>query len=307
MKKLAFILLTAVFTFPLFANNPSDTIIVIDNRKIEVIDDENRLRVRVFELTQEGDYVEREKIFEGHYRDGVVHERRFASTTISIPVPSTRKLHRERHFHPHWAGAGIGFNSFTYDGLSNINNFDDFSLNSGRSLEYILNFKGKAVPISRNFAFVTGVGMKWNRFHLNDNQYFTKLDGATVILPAGEGIDFRKTRLGVNSFTVPLMFEWQVRSNHNRNNYFYAMAGAVGNWNYMSRSKVRYNNEQGRVKETVAKDLYVRPVTVDLMLQIGINNWGALYAKYSPMELFEKNRGPKVQPVSIGVMFLVGN
>jgi hypothetical protein len=306
MKKLAFILLTAVFTFPLFANNLSDTTIVIENRKIQMIDDENRLRVRVFDLTEEDGYVERDLIFEGHYRDGVVHERRHVSRTVSVPVPTIKPYHhlRNRGFRPHWSAFGIGFNSFTHNGLNNINDFDDFSLNSGKSLEYSLNLAQKAVPVSRNFAFVTGIGMKWNRFHLNDNQYFTKSDGKTVILPAEDGVNFRKTRLGVNSITVPLMFEWQLKSSHSRNNYFYTTAGAVGNWNYRSRSKIHYHNSQERwVQEIVARDLYVRPVTVDLMVQLGINNWGALYAKYSPMNLFQKDRGPVVQPVSVGIMF----
>ncbi|MDR2146625.1 MAG: PorT family protein [Tannerella sp.] len=295
MKKLAFILLTAVFTFPLFANNPSDTTIVIENRKIQVIDEENRLRVRVFERTEENDYVEQQLVFEGHYRDGVVHERRHISRTVSIPVPATQRARRERRFDPHWTGIGFGFNHFASD---------DVSLNAMRSMEFTWNIHERAVPFSRNFGLVSGVGLTWNRFHLSDNVHFVRVDGVTVVRPADEGVDFTRTRLGINSITVPVLFEWQIRTQHNRRNYLYFSAGAVGNWNYMSRAKVRFDNPQGqrRNETTRGRDLNVRPLTVDFMAQVGISNWGAIYAKYRPLGLFENDRGPAINPVSLGIM-----
>ena len=293
MKKVAFILLTAVCTFPLFANNPADTTIVINNRKIEIIDDEHRLRVRVFDLIEGNEYVERQLIFEGHYREGVRHERRHISGAFSVPVPAvTQQPRRERapRFNPHWAGFGIGFNHFSGN---------DFSLNSNRSLEITWNIVERTVPFNRNSGLVTGVGLTWNRYHLNGNRFFANEDGVTVILPTEEGVNLTRSRLGVNSITIPVLFEQQIRAQHNRRNVFYFSAGAVGNINYMSRAKV-----QGRqINETTrGRDLHVRPLTVDLMAQIGLRSW-AVYAKYRPMGLFEGNRGPEINPVSVGLMW----
>jgi hypothetical protein len=206
---------------------------------------------------------------------------------------------RNREFDPHWAGVGIGINNFADNNLR-INHADGISLKVGRSLEYTFNFAETALPISKNFAFVTGLGLKWNRYHLSENEFFTKVDGVTVVLPAGEGINFTRTRLGVNSLTLPLLFEWQTKTQ--KNETFFISVGAVASVNYMSRSKVRYRNaERNQLRETVASNLNIRPVTVDLMTQAGFGNVG-IYAKYSPNGLFDLNRGPEVNPVSVGLM-----
>jgi hypothetical protein len=297
MKKLAFILLTAVCTFPLFANNPADTLIVLENKKIEIIDEENRLRVRVFDLIEYGEYVERQLAFEGHYRDGARVERRHIVGTLSVPVSTRRETpRRARHINPHWRGIGVGFNYFASD---------DLSLGAMRSVELTWNIYERALPLSRNFALVTGWGLKWNRYHLNGNVFFSNVDGITMVLPAEEGINLTRSRLGINSITVPLLFEWQIRTQHNRGNFLYVSAGVVGSLNYMSRAKIRYNTPDRRLvgrDTTRGRDLNVRPLTVDLMAQVGISRWIAVYAKYSPMGLFEGNRGPVVNPVSVGVM-----
>ena len=77
----------------------------------------------------------------------------------------------------------------------------------------------------------------------------------------------------------------------------------------MSRVKV----EGRQINETIrGRDLHVRPLTVDLMAQVGVRHWGrwgrwgrggAVYVKYSPMGLFERDKGPVINPVSVGVMW----
>jgi len=41
----------------------------------------------------------------------------------------------------------------------------------------------------------------------------------------------------------------------------------------------------------------IRPFAVDVLLQGGIGSIG-VYARYSPMTMFEKGKGPDVHPVS---------
>ena len=299
MKKVTFMAVAAIIAFPLFANTPSDTTIVLGNKKIEIIDEENRLRVRVFDLIEYGEHVERQLAFEGHYRGGVRHERRHVLGTISVPVPAATQPRRETErrdtlFHIGWSGIGIGFNHF---------GSDDISLNAMRSLEYTLNMHDIALPFSRNFGLVTGWGLTWNRYHLNNNMFFANVNGITEVLSAEGGINLTKSRLGINSLTVPLLLEWQIRTQHNRRNFLYLSAGVIGNVNYMSRAKVHFNSLEGqRVRETIrGRDLNVRPFTVDWMAQIGVREWFAVYAKYRPMGLFERDRGPVITPISVGL------
>ena len=305
MKKLNFTLLATAFALSVFAN-PSDTTIVLENRKIQVIDEENRLRVRVFEVVEEGDAVESRMIFEGHYRDGRVHERRHISRTVEVleaietlAVTTTDRPSRRRRFDPHWEGFGIGFNSFI-DNSQNLGYIDGASLNIGRSIEWTLNLFEQGIPINRNFGFVTGLGMRWNRYHLSSQTFFDKEDGTAGLFPIEDGRILTRTRLGVNRLTVPLLFEWQ--ANQPRGNRFFLSAGVVGEFNYRSASKIRFVDSRGiEQRRTVARDLYVRPFTYSFLLQSGFGSWG-LYAKYSPMELFRNDKGPNVQPVSMGIM-----
>jgi len=301
MKKIIFTLFATAFALSVFASNASDTIIVIENRKIQVSDDENRLRVRVFEIVEE-DAVEKRMIFEGHYRDGRVHERRHISITVPEVIPTVNAADRQlrrRRFDPHWAGIGVGFSNFA-DSEFTINNVEGISLNVSRSREIMFNFFEQGLPLSRNVGFVTGLGMRWNRFHLSENEFFAKENGQTVLLPVEDGYFLRRSRLGVNSLTLPLLFEWQ--TNKPRGNNLFLSAGVVGVFNYSSTSKIRSTSPTGRrQRDTIDRDLYVRPLTYDFLVQAGFGDFG-LFARYSPMGLFQTNRGPAVHPFSLGFL-----
>lgn len=274
----------------------ADTIIVIDNKEIEVKDNGDRLKVKVYDLTQEGDTLDRELVFEGHYRNGQSYERRRHLQSINIPVPTWNK----QGFSPHWVGFGMGFCNVA-DGSLHVNDINGVSLRSGKSLEYNLNFLEMDFPFSRyNWAVVTGLGMRWNRYRLDTNEYFKEVDGVTVLLPAPEGVIYTASRLNTTSLTIPLLLEWQKRKRHNCQ-YFFS-AGLVGVIKTMSSSKVTYLDEQ-KGKSRVDKmdgGMNLRPVTVDFLLQAGYK-WIGVYAKYSPMTLFEKGKGPELHPVSIGL------
>ena len=136
-----------------------DTIITLERKRIEVKDNGDRMKVRVYEVDEDGDSVDDELIFEGHYRDGQSYERRKHVKSINIPVPTW-----DKDFNPHWAGFGMGFANFA-DGSLHVNDVDGVSLRSGNSLEYNLNVLEKAFPFSRyRWAVVIGAGMRWSRF-----------------------------------------------------------------------------------------------------------------------------------------------
>lgn len=74
---------------------PADTVIRLENKRIVVKDNGERMKVKVYELTEEGDSIDREMIFEGHYRDGQSYERRkLSSRSISRSLLGTKILIR---------------------------------------------------------------------------------------------------------------------------------------------------------------------------------------------------------------------
>lgn len=134
MKRLILIMAACLPVMGLLAAEvepmPADTIITLEKKRIEVKDNGDRMKVRVYELDENGEAVDDEMVFEGHYRDGQSYERRKHIKTLNIPVPTW-----DRDFSAHWPAFGMGFNSF--DG-------DDVSLRKGKSLEYNLNFMESA-------------------------------------------------------------------------------------------------------------------------------------------------------------------
>ena len=69
----------------------------------------------------------------------------------------------------------------------------------------------------------------------------------------------------------------------------------------ISSSKIVYHDADGeKRKKKMDRGMNLRPVTMDFLFQAGVGCIG-FYAKYSPFGLFEKDKGPKVHPVSLGL------
>lgn len=291
MKRFLLIVLACLPFMGLLASEigpmPADTIIRLDKKSIEVKDNGDRLKVRVYEIDTDGTEIDDELVFEGHYRDGQSYERRKHIRTINIPVPTW-----DRDFSAHWAGFGMGFNSFTGDGLP---------LRKGNSLEYNVNFMEFSLPFSRyNWAIVTGAGIRWNRYRLDTDAYLMEVDGVTQLVSVPDDMNFKNSKLNATSITIPVLLEWQTRKVRNRPRFFVS-GGVVGVVKTMSSSKVTYLNEKGKSKvEKMDGGMNLRPVTMDLLLQAGVGCMG-LYFKYSPIESFESDKGPKVNPFSFGI------
>ena len=291
------IILAICNTLTVKASDKDSTKVFEDgNKRIIVKENEykQRVDVQVFELNDVQDTLFYEKIFEGHYRNGNSTERRRYLATIDIPMPSQKRW-RSKHFEPHWAGFGIGFANFADKGDA-----DDISIRSGKSLEYTLNFIERAIPISNHYrwAVVTGVGIRWTRYHIKGNNHFEEIDDYTYLVKAPEGIRYKRSKLGITHLSIPALLEWQ----NPKGNLFFS-AGAVGSVKTWSSSRIEYYDEDGKKRKRKAgKGMTLRPLTVDFLAQAGTRNWG-IYAKYSPISIFEHNKGPELYPYSIGIFW----
>ena len=215
MKRLMLIMAVCFPVFGLMAAGvepmATDTVIKLENKSIEVTDNGERMKVKVYEYTEEGDSIDNELVFEGHYRNGQSYERRKHIKSITIPVPTWEK---HKKFEPHWAGFGMGFANFAGDG-------DGIGLKSGSSLEYNLNVMEFSFPFSRyQWAVVTGAGMRWSRYRLDTNSYFKEIDGNTVLVDAPEGIRYSASKLNITSITIPLLLEWQTPKQRHKPRFF---------------------------------------------------------------------------------------
>lgn len=301
MKK---IILLALLILPIIVKAgeavPSDTTIYVKGRKIVIKENDEKIKVKLYEQKSQGDTIENEQIFEGIYRDGKSTERRM-NNSINIPIPklSSGSSHSNYISDPHWAGFGFGFANFA-DGKMNINKFDGIDVISGSSKEFVLNFYEHAWNISRSgFAIVSGTGFRFNSYHFDGNKALVEVNGVTEMQTAPTGRTYTDSKLHTTYFTIPILLEYQKKLPHT--GPLYLSAGIVGNARICSSSKVRYEDQSGTHKEKIGSDLNIRPVSFDLLFQGGVGCFG-VFARYSTQSLFESGKGPDVHTASIGLL-----
>ena len=292
------ILLSACAIFAIYgtltaANEDSTKIFESGNKRIVVKENEQkqRLEVEVYEFNNNQDSTFYEQIFEGHYRDGKSNEQRKYIASVGIPNPRWKT----KHFDPHWAGFGLGFSGFAEKG-----DYNNISFNSSKSWEFSFNFYERAIPLSYRLAVVTGLGLRWTRYNLKGNYHFEEIDDYTELVEAPDGIRYKSSNLRITTLNIPLLLEWQ----NGRGNLFFS-AGVVGSVKTLSSSRIEFydDNDKKRKKhkEKVDRGMTLRPVTMDLLAQVGTKDIG-VYARYSPISIFEKNKGPELYPLSFGLM-----
>jgi hypothetical protein len=199
---------------------------------------------------------------------------------------------------PHWAGIGWGFANFM-DGDFVLNNVGGVSLKSELSNEFYFNPIEKIVPIiSNNLGITTGLGLNWRNYHLDMNKHLIEEQDVVIVKDAPVDIRYNYSRLRVFSLTVPVLLEFQ--HNFGTKHTFFVSAGVVGGVNTSSSYRIKYTEPDGDKENRVeSKGLNVAPITLDYLAQIGYGTW-SVFAKYSPFDLFQSQKGPKVQAVSLG-------
>jgi hypothetical protein len=271
------------------------------NKRVTVTEntEKQRVEVEVYELQEDGDHQPYEKIFEGHYRDGKSREQRKHLMSIDIPSPIRKRTFESQNKYnfPHQKlSFGVGFAGFADRG-----DLEDIPFRTGRSPEISLMMYQKALSLSRNnqWSIVSGLGIRWARYHLKGNHYFKEIDDYTDLLTASDDLNFKKSKLGITTLNLPLLLEWRTRKSG-----IVMSAGGVCSFKTASSSRIEYTDKNGaKRKEKVDSGMTLRPVTFDLLFQAGTPDIGLFFLRYSPVSLFERNKGPELYPLTVGVMF----
>jgi len=279
----------------------SDTTFQYNNKYIEIKEDNEQIKIKVFEKDAYSDTVAYKQLYEAIFSDERSYERWTVQEAFGFDIPFIRtKKKRSQPMYSHWDGVGLGFANIA-DKSFNMTDVDGVSVNANSSHEWFINLAGKTVPIYRNNLGITsGVGMSWYNLRLGNNTHLANVAGVTGVYPAPENVDYSLSRLMLVRINIPLLLEWQTAVS--RNNKVFLSAGVVGGVKTFSSYLTKYKEEDNK-KTTKYKDrgLNTRPLSLDYMVQAGYGSWG-IYAKYSPVGIFQTNKGPDVRAVSLGLM-----
>lgn len=202
----------------------------------------------------------------------------------------------------HWAGFAFGLNNFVDKNFSmsrtDENRFMD--LNTGKSWNYNLNLFEQSFGLySDKIGLVTGLGFSFNNYHFDGNNSITK-DSVenTVSLDYGaRGIHLEKTKLATTYLNLPILLEFQFPGPPKKRLYF--SVGIVGGLKVGSHTKVIYKLD-GKQKDKIRDDFNLSPLRYAYTARVGYRNL-QVYGNYYATPLFEKNRGPKLFPIDVGL------
>jgi hypothetical protein len=210
--------------------------------------------------------------------------------------------HRRSHFKGHWAGCELGFNNYVTDNynFSLPAGIDYMTLNSGKAMSFSLNFSQLSIGLGRHIGFVTGLGLDWNNYRFDGNNNIMKnATGNIVMLDPGEPL--KKSKLATLYLDLPILFEVQIPTDHQRINI---AAGPIGAIKLSSHSKMVFENDD-KVKSD--GDFSLNMLRYGATARIGYENL-EIFGTYYMTPLFKEGKGPggvDLFPFEIGLAFSI--
>lgn len=274
-------------------NQPQQATVTTEGDSIIIRKGSGNMRIRIYEeQPANGDSKETE-IYEGVYLERVEEpdKRTFLDALPFIP---TKK--KDNAYEPHNSGLFIGYSRMGSDFLSFDNN-GTANLNLSRSWEFGFNIISLAHNFRKNPHWGLNFGVNWGyrSFSFNGNRALLKTDKQAYFAESNEGNSYSNSRLRHFFFRIPITMEWQQKLGREDKLFF-----NIGPEFEIRHGVKSFTHINGGGKQRVGKDMYVRPVSVNLLVQAGYGDFG-LYLRYSTTSLFQKDKGPEMSPYSFGI------
>lgn len=212
----------------------------------------------------------------------------------------------------HWGGIDLGVSMLTTvdnklklaeeNDTTQMNNFLD--LNYGKSIYFSLNLLEKHVRLYKNYAnLVTGLGFEWNSYNFKKNitldpdaPYISASN--TIVTP--DSIKFSKNKLKAAYAKVPLLLELNTNSENPSKSFH--IAGGI-EFAYKIGSKIKQVYEMNGYDFTVKNkaEYHLADIKYCSTVRVGYGDYFTLFANYGLSQLFEKDKGPDVYPLTAGI------
>jgi len=212
----------------------------------------------------------------------------------------------DKKFKGHWFSFDWGFNNFvgTDGSLSRDDETEYMDLNTGRSWNINLNIAQFNFPIIKNRGgFVSGFGFEFSNYHFENKNTIHK-NAENDIAPDYRfdrpEIELKKNRFQTTFFTVPLLMEYQFTKNKPKERPYIA-AGIIGGIRIGSNIKVVYKDDGDKNKyKRKGDDFNLNTFRYGFIARAGYKAL-SIYSRYYLVQLFEKNKGPELYPIAIGL------
>jgi Outer membrane protein beta-barrel domain len=277
MKTLATILLALLMSFPGLAQvTPDTTNISIGDKKIILIDptpDQDTTDVTLDSMDDDGEEWDADS---------------------------------EKGELTHWGGIDFGVNMLmAKDGgltMDSTNSWLD--LDYSRSLSWRINLVEEKIRLYKDYiGIIIGAGLTYNSYGLKNNvDIMTQDSSATYGVAINDTIrDYSKNKFRASYIHVPLMLEFNTSNDNEKS--FHVAAGVIGGWKMGSITKQKWEDNDEKYQVRRKADYNLTPFTLDATARIGYKNF-TVFASYGLTPLFEKNKGPEVYPITVGLQIV---
>lgn len=164
--------------------------------------------------------------------------------------------------------------------------------------------------VARKFFLEWSWGFSWYNFKFeHDNVMITKDENGVNFIEDTRDVDHIKSKLGathINTALVPMLdFSDRIHKRRVWDGYgaqFRIGVGPYVGYRLASKSKLVYEEDGDKEKDKDRDRYYLNNLRYGLRLQLGIRSTD-FFVNYDLNELFQDNKGPKVNAVSFGLIF----
>jgi hypothetical protein len=202
----------------------------------------------------------------------------------------------------------FGLNNLVTDGDSNFLENTDFKTWNSRFVEWGFTFNTRIFKENNLLHFKYGLSLMYNNLRPSDNRFYVK-EGDMTVLQTFED-DLRENKFRTSMIVLPLHLEFDFTpkkvgedgvARFRTHKSFRLGIGGFGGLNYQSTQKLRYEEDDIRIKNKQKGDFNVSTLVYGLSGYLG---YGAtsLYVKYNLNPLFKDNPVDQ-HNISMGLRF----
>jgi len=198
--------------------------------------------------------------------------------------------------------AGVNMLRTANGGMAMDSSAKWLELNHSRSLSWRMQVIAANFPLYKDYIKLkTGIGFAWNGYGLKNNVTMQTRDSSAVYATVLDStINYDKNKFRGSYMTLPLLLELNSDKDEKE---FHLTAGVIGGWNMGSLIRQKWQDGDHDMDYKHKGDYNVNPFTLDATARIGYKNF-TLFAIYGLTPLFEKNKGPEVYPITVGLQII---
>jgi len=200
-----------------------------------------------------------------------------------------------------WSGFELGINGYlNTDNTLNMDSVNtNWALNYGKSVAVNFNFwEARGRILKENIIVTTGLGAEINNYRF-ENKVKLISDTIPTIALLESDKDYDKSKLVTGYLNVPLYLTFATNKFKNGKRLSFS-PGVTGGWRFTSYNKRVITENGDRNKSRNRDDFNLNPFRLNASVRVGYGDF-ILFANYSLTPLFQKNEGPLLTPVTIGI------